>query len=80
MRAGHVTEEGDLVPDALIQLMLAAADDYVGLNTHSLQLLDRGLRRFCLELAGRFNIRNECHMDEHGVLAAHLMLELADCF
>ena len=58
--------------------MLAAADDHVRLNTHSLQLLDGSLGGLCLQLTGCFNIRNECYMNEDRIFPAHLMLELAD--
>ena len=51
MSVWHIAKQRDLVLDALIQLMLAAAYDHIRLNAHALQLFDTCLRRLCLKLA-----------------------------
>ena len=52
MAVRHVTEQGDLVFETLIERMLGTADDDIRLDTHSLQLFDAGLGRLCLQFAG----------------------------
>ena len=48
----YITEQGNLVLDALIQRMLTPADNDVWLDTHTLQVFDTGLGRFGFQLLG----------------------------
>ena len=48
--AGNVTEQSDLILNALAERNFAAADDDIGLDSHSLKLLDAGLGGFGLSL------------------------------
>ena len=60
--------------------LLGAADQHVGLDTDAAQLVDRVLRRLGLQLAGVRDVRHEREVDEDAVLAAAVLLELADGF
>ena len=80
MVARHVTEEGDLVLDALIKRMLTPADDDIRLDTHSLKVFDAGLRGFCLELLGGMEIGDQRYMDQDRIFMSYFMLELTDGF
>ena len=76
--AGYIAEQGYLIPQSLIKRMFAAADDDVRLNPHALQFLDAGLGRLGLHFLGSTQIRDQGHMDQDRIVAAHFMLELTD--
>ena len=60
--------------------MLGTADDDIRLDTHTLQLFDTCLGRFGLHLAGCFEIRDQCYMDQDCILVSDFVLELTDRF
>ena len=53
MSVRHIAKQRDLVFNALIQLMLRTAYDYIRLYAHALQLFHTRLCRLRLELPGR---------------------------
>ena len=77
---GHVGEQRDLAPVAVLQRPVDAAQDDVGLNADLAQLLDRVLRRLGLHLARGGDVRHEREMDVADVFAAERDAHLPDCF
>src|SRR5712691_3622984 len=73
-----VREEGDLLPDVGRQLFVRAADDDVRVDTDAPQFVDGVLRRLRLQLARRFDERDERHVEVQHILGADLAAELAD--
>ena len=57
--------------------MVAAADDYVRLDSILLQLFDRVLRRLRLQFLGSAQVWDECQMDRDYVVVRKLPVELA---
>ena len=74
----HVAEQAELAPLFLRDLAVGAAQQDVRLDADRAQLLDRMLRRFCLQLAGARDERQQRQMNVDGVIARQLVLELAD--
>jgi hypothetical protein len=73
-----VAEQSDLGPLAFRQRMLAAAEQDVGLDAQRGQFAHAMLRGLGLQLAGGRDIGHQSHMDEDGLAAAQLIVELAD--
>ena len=73
-----VGEEGDLVLDPLVELLVRAADDHVGVDTDAAQLVDGVLRRLRLQLAGGLDERDERAVEIEHVLGPDLAPELPD--
>ena len=63
----------------LIELF-GATDQNVGLDTDFAQLADRVLRRFGLQLAGRFQVRHQRQVDVQAILLADVERKLANRF
>ena len=77
---GNVTEERDLVHDALGDGVFGAADDDVRLKSHGLKRLDGHLRRLRLQLLAGLEIRDERDHDDAAVIDADFIAELPDGF
>ena len=73
----HVAEEGDLLPELLVDGLVGAGDQDVGLDADGAQLLDGVLRRLRLQLPGG-DARQEREVDVEDVVAADVVAELAD--
>ena len=52
MAGGNVTEQRDLGAELLVQGIFGTADDDIGLDADSLELLDTCLGGLCFQLAG----------------------------
>ena len=73
----HVAEQRDLLAELVVDRLVGARDDHVGLDADGAELPHRVLGRLRLELAGRdAGKQREVHV-EH-VLAADVVAELAD--
>ena len=73
-----VAEEGDLLAQLIVHVVVATGDDDVGLDADAAQLLDRVLGGLGLELTGRGQRRQQCHMHVEHVVAADVLAHLAD--
>ncbi len=76
--AVDVGEERDLVADVVGERLGRAADDDVGMNADPAELVDGVLRRLRLQLAGRFDERDERYVQVDHVLGPDLAPELAN--
>ena len=76
----HIAEQRDLSPFACRNILLAPAQDHVGLDSDALQFLDRMLGRLGFQFPRRFQVRHQGQMQEHRPFAAELVPELADGF
>ena len=72
-----VAEERDLLAQVLVDRLVGARDEHVGLDADRAKLAHRVLRRFGLELASR-DARQQRKVDVEHVLAADVVAELAD--
>ena len=75
-----VAEQRDLRTFCFRQGMLTAADENIRLNAVAGQFAHRMLGRLGLQLACGSDIRHQCHMREHSLVAAQLIAHLADRF
>ena len=75
---GQRREQGDLLADVLLQRLLGAAQEHVGLDADAPQLVDRVLSGLGLDLAGVAHVGHEREVDEHAVAPAGVDRELAD--
>ena len=73
-----VAEERDLLAQLVVDVLVAAGDDDVGLDADAAQLLDRVLRGLGLELAGGGQGRQQRDVDVEHVVAADVLAHLAD--
>ncbi len=73
-----VAEARDLGADGLVDLVVGAAHDEVGLDAHGAQLAHGVLRGLGLDLVGGGDVGHEAHVDEAAVGSALLLAELAD--
>jgi uncharacterized protein YwlG (UPF0340 family) len=73
-----IGEEAHLVEDLVLDRLVAAQDDDVGLDADAAQLLDRVLRRLRLQLAGGADGRQPGDVNVEHVLAADVLAHLAD--
>ncbi len=73
-----VAHQRDLALDARRHLAVGTQDDRVGLDADAAQRRHRVLRRLGLELARRADVRQQRHVQEEDVVAAHLVAHLAD--
>ena len=74
----HVAEERDLALQALRDVLVAPADDDVGLDAAAAQLGDRVLRRLGLLLSGGREVGHQREVHVADVLPADVAAELAD--
>ena len=74
----HVGERGDLGAHVVVDVVVAAQHDDVGLDAEAPQLLDGVLRGLGLHLMGRRDIGHERDVDVADVLGAGILLVLAD--
>ena len=74
----HVGERGDLGAHVVVDVVVAAQHDDVGLDAEAPQLLDGVLRGLGLHLVGRRDIGHERDVDVADVLGAGILLVLAD--
>jgi hypothetical protein len=75
---GDVAEVRDLRLHLRLEVFLGAAEQDVGLDAETGELLDAVLRRFRLELAGGLDVRDQRQVHVENVLAAAVPAELAD--
>ena len=73
----HVAEQRDLLAHAVLDLVVRAAHDEVGLHADGAQLLHRMLRGLRLHLVRCGYIRHQRHVNEQHVAVRQLLLELA---
>ena len=78
--AGNVTEQSDFILNALAERNFAAADDDIGLDSHSLKLLNAGLGGFGFQFLGGAQIGNQGDVDQNRIFMSDLSLKLADGF
>ena len=74
----HVAEQPELAPLFLRDRPVGAAQQDVRLDADRTQFLDRMLGRFCLQLAGARDERQQRQMDVDDVVARQFVPELAD--
>ncbi len=80
LAVGNITEQGNLVPDGLVQGNFRAAYNDIRLDPHALQFLDTGLGGLGFQLLGCFQVWDQSDMDENGIFMSHIQLELPDGF
>jgi hypothetical protein len=73
-----IGEEADFVEDLLVNRLIAAKDDDVGLDTDAAQGADRVLGRLRLQLAGGADGRQPGDVDVEDIAAADVLAHLAD--
>ena len=73
-----VAEARDLAADGVVDMVIGAQHDNVGLDTKAAQLLNGVLRRLGLDLVCGGDIGNEGHVDVANVLGARLLAVLTD--
>ncbi len=73
-----VAEACDLSADSVIDMVVGAQHDDIGLDAKAAELLDGMLRGLGLDLVGGGDIGNERHVDVADVLGAGLLAVLAD--
>ena len=76
----HVAKERDLAAFGLGDRAVGAAEEEVGRDADAAQLLHRMLVGLVLQLAGGLDMGHEGEVDEHHLVAALLVGELADRF
>ena len=76
----HIAEEGDFIIDGFIQRFVAAKDHNPRHDAHAPQLLDRVLRRLCLQFLRTAQVRYQADVDEEAVLRSHFQSHLTDGF
>ena len=64
----HVAERRHLMQYLRAKMLLRAKNEYIGLDTQTLQFLYRMLGGFRLQFSGRFQVRDIGEMDAEGVL------------
>ena len=74
----HIAEQPDLAALVVRDRMAGAAQQDVGLDADGAQLLDRMLGRLGLQFAGRLDIGHQRQMDEGGLAARQIVVQLAD--
>jgi hypothetical protein len=72
-----VAEHGYLGPNRLLDLVVGAADDEVGLDAHRAQLLDGVLGGLGLDLVGGRDVGHQAAVDDGDVAGTLLLAELA---
>ena len=72
----HVAEEAQLVAKIVVERMVAAAHQDVGLDSDFAKLGHRLLGRFGFQLSCRIKIRNESDMHENHILGTRLVRKL----
>ena len=75
---GHVAEEGELGLDVGGEEAVGAAEEDARRDADRAQLAHAVLHGLGLELVGGRDVGDEGEVDEDGVLAAHVLAELAD--
>ena len=75
-----VAEERYLLEDSLLKRLVTAQDDYVRVDAHALQLLDRVLSGLRFMLVRSTQKRHQSDMDEEAVLTPHLKRYLSYSF
>lgn len=78
MGAGHITEQGNLVLQMVVQRMLAPADDNIRPDPHTRRSFTEAWVGLVFSSPDCLNIRNQGHMNQNRVLMAHIVLELTD--
>ena len=73
-----VAEACNLAADGIVDMVVGAQNDNIGLDTKAAELLDGVLRRFGLDLVGGGDIGNERNVDVADVLGAGLLAILTD--
>ena len=73
-----IAEERNLFENGVLQRLVAAQDDDVGVNAHPLQLAHRVLRGLGLVLVRAAQKRHQRDMNKEAVLSADLQRDLAD--
>ena len=76
----YVAEQGNLVENARIDRLIAAQDNDVRGDAHTLHFFYRVLGRFRLMLAGAFEVRHKRDMNEKGVFLTDLERNLTNGF
>ena len=76
----NVAEQRYLAAFASRNILLATAQDHIGLDTDTLQFLDGMLGRLGLQLTRGFQVRHQRQVQEHGAFAPELVAQLANCF
>ena len=74
----NITEKRNFVFDIVRHMMLATANDNIGVNTEGEHFLNRMLRRLTFQLVGRRKIRNERYVNEKAVFTAVLCRKLTN--
>lgn len=75
-----VAEHRDLAAVVFIEVVLGAADDDVGLDANFAEFGDGLLSRLGFDLAGGFEERKQCDVDEADIFFADFERKLAECF
>ena len=73
-----VGEERDLVEDLVVDRLVAAQDDDVGLNTDAAQRAHGVLRGLRLQLSGCTDLREQRHVHVEHVPASDVLAHLPD--
>ena len=74
----HVAEQRNLIFDSLIERMLGTAHNNVRPDPHALERFDARLGRLRFHFAGSLQIGDQRYVDQDGILAANVVLELTD--
>ena len=67
-----IAEHRYFFENRLLDRLIGAQDDNIGMNPHALQLFNRVLSRFGFMLLTAFDIRHQGHMDEKCVFVTDL--------
>jgi hypothetical protein len=78
MGSRHITEQADLLPHMGIQRIFGTTYQNIRLESQSLHSLYTGLSGLGLHFTGGFQIGNQSHMNQTGVLLTYIVLELTD--